>query len=587
MALIYGATVQSCWRAWAEYTVSETATTYTISFIDGGIQAMSGTYQFSVYNASGTYLSNSNITATAKLGSVTKTGKTKWTKSSVADDYMGIPFNSWVNARRWGFASGNITPDLTSYQTDCWPDYTPYMALPDDLVITKTAETQTVSLSFALSCPSWDRFNSSSGADTTYSNSTSTASKTLTIPSLEQWTLSYDANGGTNAPETQTAYAGNYITLSSDQPTREGYTFLGWARSKTASVPTYKPGITTNIASDTPITIYAVWAYGYGVNINSITSKRWSSTKAGGEDDEGKYIFITGSYTLSGTLENVGTLSAKYRKVGASDWTDATGYSPQTATKEQSESTKNVNFEIGPFGGNVDTDSTYDVMVSVVDSDNNTSSLNDYISTAFFTIDFKKGGKEVAFGTPANDDDIPPNGRFKCGMEAVFVNSSLAFKNIFNLFYPVGSVYETSLPNAIPSGETEPTVEDLANLGVTWFDPHYQWGGTWELITDRFLVGAGNLYALGAEDGSKDAVVVSHHHTTNTYHRHNLVGSKYGSNYCAGGNRSGVGANDAANTTLYTNYAGSQTAASTTVGVDGTDKNMPPYKAVYIWHRTA
>lgn len=133
-------------------------------------------------------------------------------------------------------------------------------------------------------------------------------------------------------------------------------------------------------------------------------------------------------------------------------------------------------------------------------------------------------------------------------------------------FYPIGSYYETS---------------------DTSFDPNVSWGGTWELITDRFLVGAGNLYAVDAEGGSKDAVVVSHHHTTNTYHRHNLVGSKYGSNYCAGGNRSGVGANDAANTTLYTNYAGSQTAASTTVGEDGTDKNMPPYKAVYIWHRTA
>lgn len=161
------------------------------------------------------------------------------------------------------------------------------------------------------------------------------------------------------------------------------------------------------------------------------------------------------------------------------------------------------------------------------------------------------------------------------------------YKDIFDIFYPAGSYYETSLPPENPSGESEPTSEDITNLGVTWFDPHYQWGGSWVLVKDRFLVGAGNLYAVDSEDGSKDAVVVSHHHTTDTYHRHTLSGVKYGSNYCAAGGRSGVGANSDANTTLYTTYAGSKTAASTTVGVDGTDKNMPPYKAVYIWHRIA
>ena len=136
---------------------------------------------------------------------------------------------------------------------------------------------------------------------------------------------------------------------------------------------------------------------------------------------------------------------------------------------------------------------------------------------------------------------------------------------LLDLFYPVGCFYHTS------DGD---------------FDPNVAWGGRWVKVEDRFLLGAGTTFAAGTEDGSKDAVIVSHHHTTNTYHRHTVSGSKYGSNYCAAGNRSGVGANSDANTTLYVTYAGSQTAASTTVGEDGTNKNMPPYLAVYIWHRT-
>ena len=81
-------------------------------------------------------------------------------------------------------------------------------------------------------------------------------------------TLHYRANGGSGAPATQessTTSDDQYVTfrISWDEPTREGYTFLGWALDDdTATKPEYYPG--DNIAlwgseSGETYTLYAVW----------------------------------------------------------------------------------------------------------------------------------------------------------------------------------------------------------------------------------------------------------------------------------------------------------------------------------------
>ena len=71
------------------------------------------------------------------------------------------------------------------------------------------------------------------------------------------YTVTYDANGGTNAPASQTKTEGTALTLSTSQPTKYGYEFLGWSASPTATVPTYYPG--SKYTTDSSITLYAVW----------------------------------------------------------------------------------------------------------------------------------------------------------------------------------------------------------------------------------------------------------------------------------------------------------------------------------------
>lgn len=66
--------------------------------------------------------------------------------------------------------------------------------------------------------------------------------------------LTYDANGGENAPD-PTELTTNRVTTK--RPTNSGKSFLGWATSKDATVPKYRPGsIYTGMAQ----TLYAVWS---------------------------------------------------------------------------------------------------------------------------------------------------------------------------------------------------------------------------------------------------------------------------------------------------------------------------------------
>lgn len=78
------------------------------------------------------------------------------------------------------------------------------------------------------------------------------------------WTLIYDANGGSNAPATAKVngnFAQNYqFTVSTEIPVKEGYEFLGWADSDAAATPDYQAGGEVTIARPaTTKTIYAVW----------------------------------------------------------------------------------------------------------------------------------------------------------------------------------------------------------------------------------------------------------------------------------------------------------------------------------------
>lgn len=104
------------------------------------------------------------------------------------------------------------------------------------------------------------------------------------IPSLEKYTISYNANGGSGAPSSQTKTYGIALTLSSTKPTRTGYTFKGWATSASGSVAY---GSSTSYTANKAVTLYAVWerisyAVKYNANATNVSNLPATQTKTYG-----------------------------------------------------------------------------------------------------------------------------------------------------------------------------------------------------------------------------------------------------------------------------------------------------------------
>jgi len=97
-------------------------------------------------------------------------------------------------------------------------------------------------------------------------------------------------------------------------------------------------------------------------------------------------------------------------------------------------------------------------------------------------------------------------------------------------------------------------------------------------LRDRFVIGAGSTYAVGATGGTADAIVVSHTHTatvTDPGHLHVITGSNVAGGFAAGSN--------GYQNTGTTNSATATTGISVTnasAGTSGTGQNLPPYYAL-------
>lgn len=92
----------------------------------------------------------------------------------------------------------------------------------------------------------------------------------------------YDGNGGSGAPAESESieYDASYV-LSTKEPTRTGYTFIGWSKSKDATKATYFVGNTVSRLSPSGTAVlYAVWAANqYTVSFDAAGGNAVSSIK--------------------------------------------------------------------------------------------------------------------------------------------------------------------------------------------------------------------------------------------------------------------------------------------------------------------
>lgn len=119
-----------------------------------------------------------------------------------------------------------------------------------DFTINKTTSSQSISC--------YAKIDSDSTYAGNYTRS-STATN-VTVSAKTSYTISYNANGGSGVPSSQTKWHGTNLTISSTKPTRTGYTFKGWALSKAdADDGTWYYQAGGTCGKNENLTLYAVW----------------------------------------------------------------------------------------------------------------------------------------------------------------------------------------------------------------------------------------------------------------------------------------------------------------------------------------
>lgn len=208
------------------------------------------------------------------------------------------------------------------------------------------------------------------------------------------YTISYDANGGSGAPSSQTKTYGVTLTLSSTIPTRTNYIFKGWSTFSVATTATYSAG--GSFTSNANTTLYAVWGAGYvKPRITNLSAYRCDSS--GNSLDTGAYYRAIFNWE---TDYSVSSITFQLRLSTSSSWLYTTD---MTSSLGASGTSGSVDIVI--TSSEISAESSYVLRITVTDSNGSTS--NDItIPGASFLIDFKSGGNGVAIGKPAESDNL-------------------------------------------------------------------------------------------------------------------------------------------------------------------------------------
>ena len=151
---------------------------------------------------------------------------------------------------------------------------------------------------------------------------------------IETYRVQYNANGGTGAPTDTSEYEeGESVKVSSTVPTKEKYTFLGWAKSASATTPEYTSGSNFTMGTQN-VTLYAVWTGISGVGTSIMKGAWYGDTvnySANGCDnwkvfsnDEGYIYLIAGDCVKGSTLNISGTIQINGNWVYTTDAVNTT-----------------------------------------------------------------------------------------------------------------------------------------------------------------------------------------------------------------------------------------------------------------------
>ena len=133
-------------------------------------------------------------------------------------------------------------------------------------------------------------------------------------------------------------------------------------------------------------------------------------------------------------------------------------------------------------------------------------------------------------------------------------------KEYLDRVYPIGSIY----------------------ISATDVQPAALFGGTWEQLKDRFLLGAGGSYPVGGTGGSS-----THEHGAGKLYATIGVGSDHGTWYAKGVRGDTNWTASSQLTVTGTPSSATRSGGTPVLGNTDSASVIPPYLAVYMWKRIA
>ena len=287
------------------------------------------------------------------------------------------------------------------------------------------------------------------------------------------------------------------------------------------------------------------------------------SNVSGAALETGEYIAIMASLVVAAVTGNSGTATIRKRIAGGT-WDTAVAITHNTAVVLS-----------GALQANA-----YEVEITLTDTVGTVSTHSLTIRKSQFMFDFRMDRAGIGqLAQSAKTLTVPDDWTTNINADKLDGQhaSEFAPANIWSILMPVGFIYSSVAPTS----------------------PATLFGGTWAAIQDRFLVGAGNLYAVNATGGSTTHghTQAAHDHTTPAValtvaqmpvHGHSIPARSTTTPYTIGV----MGAANYNAIAMGTGNAGSGSAhghgdtGSATPAINS-GSSMPPYLAVYMWKRTA
>ena len=402
------------------------------------------------------------------------------------------------------------------------------------------------------------------------SNSTTQPSDTIAVSPVSSLAAPFNGlyiQGRTKAKITHTASGKYGATIKSYAAKVDGQTYTGKAPTTDilatpgtltiTGTATDSRGITGTATTSITVLAYTPPSVERNTSTNALICAR--ALADGTLDDDGTALYVACSRKFSAINGNNGASVQVRYKAESGEWSDWVTFF--------AERTSGDNYAGIIAGITLAVEYPYTIELRAVDKlGESGGTLSFAVPTSEATVDLGEGGNSLGVGRRAHVGtekrlDVAWDSNFEKNVRVdgdLFVGDLTSLKAaLVDIFHPVGEYYSSSDPTS----------------------PEELFGGTWEEVHGRFLFAEDDAHPAGSTGGEESHILTEPEIAP---HKHAMA---YGPESSAGstGFPYGIAAGSATNSAGGRGYASNLGTFS--AGGGQPHNNMPPYLAVYTWHR--